>query len=538
MIPEDSRCLHIGVAGSGSKVINQSVEGAPKKAPPPPIVNNFAADKISVDDNLSTSAQADGGNASDVARSRVAHPARVQRRTPARPQASTRRSDRTKAHEALSTSSTRGGGQSLPKLKTTTTIGTTMNTPEDENYYGGFDWAKDHHDIIVVDQSGRIVADFRIDHTSAGWRLWKEKIVSWPGLAVAVETSFGSAVEQLLESGVSVYPVNPMNAKRYRERKCSSGNKTDRFDAWALADALRLDGHGWRALQAADPMLTELRILCRDEVALIEERTALINQLQQALHEYYPSALEAFDDWTMPAAWAFVEAFPNPQALTKAGKRKWDKFLHSHRLSRTGTYEGRIAAFEQASEWSASPAMTAAKSMLAVARCKQLRALQGQLDLYRARIEALFASHPDSGLFGSLPGAGPKLAPRLLSEIGSDRSLYTDAQGLQCTAGTAPVSYQSGQVHKVNIRRGCNKNLRHAMYLFADKSRAKSAWAEHYYTALLQRGKSHAQALRCLGQRWLKIIWKMWQTSTPYDPDFHMKNQTKHGSWVLQLNPQ
>jgi len=78
----------------------------------------------------------------------------------------------------------------------------------------------------------------------AGWRLWQEKIAAYPKLGVAIETSFGAAVEQLLASGVAVYPVNPRNAKRYRERKSSSGNKTDRHDAWALADALRLDGRG------------------------------------------------------------------------------------------------------------------------------------------------------------------------------------------------------------------------------------------------------------------------------------------------------
>ena len=41
--------------------------------------------------------------------------------------------------------------------------------------------------------------------------------------------------------------------------------------------------------------------------------------------------------------------------------------------------------------------------------------------------------------------------------------------------------------------------------------------------------------LRCLGQRWLKILWKMWQTKTSYDPDLHMANQLKHGSWVLAV---
>jgi hypothetical protein len=52
--------------------------------------------------------------------------------------------------------------------------------------------------------------------------------------------------------------------------------------AWSVADALRVDGHGWKALAKEDPLGTELHLLCRDDVALIE-RTALINQLQLSL---------------------------------------------------------------------------------------------------------------------------------------------------------------------------------------------------------------------------------------------------------------
>jgi transposase len=412
-----------------------------------------------------------------------------------------------------------------------------MNPSSPLSHFAGFDWARDHHDVVVIDRDGNLVAEFRIAHTAAGWRLWQEKIAAYPHLGVALETSFGAVAALLLESGVCVYPVNPMNAKRYRERKISSGNKTDRHDAWALADALRLDGHGWRMLTEQDPILAELRILCRDEVALIEERTALVNQLQQALQEYYPTALEAFEDWTSPGAWAFVERFPSAAVLTKTGKRQWEKFLHSHRLYRPQTAEARLAAFANASQWKLSAPLVAAKSLLAVARCKQLRVLENQLEEYRRRIATLFASHPDSDTFGSLPGAGPKLAPRLLSEIGSDRDLYPDAQGLQCLAGTAPVTYQSGKIHKVHLRRACNRNLRHAMHLFADKSRAQCVWAATYYRTLRERGKTHAQALRCLGQRWLKIIWKMWQSRTAYDADLHLKNQLAHGSWVLQIKP-
>ena len=134
-----------------------------------------------------------------------------------------------------------------------------------------------------------------------------------------------------------------------------------------------------------------------------------------------------------------------------------------------------------------------------------------------------------------MPGAGPKLAPRLLSELGEDRSLFPDVQSLQCYAGTAPVSYQSGQVHKVYLRRRCNKHLRCAIHLWADLSRRWCQWAQVYYWQVRQRGKSHSQALRCLGQRWLKVIWKMWQSRTVYDPELHTRNQLEHGSWVLQL---
>ncbi len=144
-------------------------------------------------------------------------------------------------------------------------------------HYAGFDWAHDHHEAVIVNRSGEIVADFQIEHTAEGWQLWREQVAALgPGLAACVETSRGFVVEQLLESGVAVYPISPTSAKAYRQRKVPSGNKTDHVDAWSLADALRLDGHGWKALAKEDPLVAELRLLCRDEVALIEERPARI----------------------------------------------------------------------------------------------------------------------------------------------------------------------------------------------------------------------------------------------------------------------
>jgi len=412
-----------------------------------------------------------------------------------------------------------------------------MKNWTERNHFAGLDWATDHHDVVIVDRAGQILEQFRFNHDASGWELFRNKIKAFAELAVAIETSSGAAVEQLLQSGCTVYPVNPKSAKAYRHRKAASGAKSDLLDAWSLAEALRVDGQQWKALAVQDPLLQELRLLCRDEVSLIEQRTALILQLEQALAEYFPAALEAFDDWTSESSWDFIQAFPTAQALSQAGKRRWEKFLHTHRLARPQTYENRLSIFAKAEEFCGTEAVSRAKSRLALALVATLKTVQKQLREYRQAIEELFEKHPDKDLFGSLPGTGPKLAPRLLSELGSDRNAFETPQSLQCVAGTAPVSFQSGQIFKVYLRRHCNRHLRATIHLWANLSRSQVPWAQQYYQAHRDKGQSHACALRCLGQRWLKILWKMWQTGATYDADLHARNQQKHGSWLLTLNP-
>jgi len=418
----------------------------------------------------------------------------------------------------------------MQKLK-----GTRMKSWQELTHYAGFDWAKDHHVVVVVDSQGQIVADFEFEHSLEGWKSFSEKTSAWPNLAVAIETSQGAAVDQLLQREYLLYPVHPVAAQRYRERKAPTGTKTDHLDAWGLADALRVDGHGWKALQPLDPLTQQLRLLCRDEVTLIEQRTALVNQLQQALAEYYPAALEAFEDWTGAFTWEFVLAFPTPQALVSAGKRRWEKFLHTHKLWRPETVQKRLKLFAEADQFKASAPIVQAKSQLAVSLCRLLGTLGKQLALYRQQIQALFRDHPEHDLFGSLPGAKKVLAPRLLAAVGNDSKRYGSHEVLQSIAGTAPVSYQSGKLDKVRVRWACDKFLRHTVHLWADCFRKASAWGQTYYEQKRAEGMTHACALRCLGQRLLKILFRMLTDKKPYDAELHARNQQKHGSWVLKL---
>jgi len=405
-------------------------------------------------------------------------------------------------------------------------------------HYGGFDWAKAEHHALVVDRQGHIVLSLRFANDADGWAHFRRKVAAFPGLGIAIETNCGPAVERLLDMGLTLYPLNPKAAERYRDRKAPAGAKDDALDAWSIADGLRSDGRGWRPLRPQDPLTTELRLLCRDEVALIEQRTALVNQLKAALHEYYPAALDAFDDWTGEGPWRFVITFPSPDVLVKAGRRKQERFLHANKLYRPQTAEQRLSAFAAAKAF-ANPnaAVTRAKMLLAVTLAKQLCSLESQLREYRARIIELFDDHPDHDCFGSLPGAGAKIAPRLLSELGANRAVFATAEALQGYAGTSPVTKQSGRSRFVIVRRACNKTLRATVHLWADLSRKSCVWAEAYYQKKKADGMGHAAALRCLGQRWVKILWTMWRNHAVYDKATHTRNQVRHGSWVVGLLP-
>jgi hypothetical protein len=493
------------------------------------LVNNCAAD-----DNF-----VGGRPASARSQSQSPHPTRVTGRPLAGPEALAPTSNRKRPLEGRNISRMGGKAKGPKKQKQHKN---TMNDSEQwwqqHRVFGAVDWASEKHSVILVDQAGKVLESFEIEHSALGWKKFRQKLQPYGSIPFAIETSQGVAVEQLLEAGMMVYPLNPKSAQAYRERKAPSGAKDDWLDAWSFADALRVDGHGWKALRPEEALIKELRLLCRDEVSLIEQRTAFIQQLREALAAYYPAALEAFEDWTSVSAWMFVQSFPTPDALAQAGKRKWQNFLHSRRL--WGREEGarRMEIFARASQFCGTQPTIKAKSLLALTLVQMLFAIEKQLALYRQRIEELFKHHPDHDLFGSLPGAGAKLAPRLLSEIGDDRQRFDEVQALQCLGGTAPVTKRSGKKRKywtVHQRWACNKHLRHALHLFADKSLARCAWAEIYYQHHRQKNQSHASALRRLANRWLKIIYKMWKDRTPYDAELHHQNQLKHGSWILQL---
>jgi hypothetical protein len=133
-----------------------------------------------------------------------------------------------------------------------------------------------------------------------------------------------------------------------------------------------------------------------------------------------------------------------------------------------------------------------------------------QIAAYDQESTALFFTHEDLETFCRLPGAGKRLAPRLLAEWGDDRTRYRAASSVQALAGTAPVPFESGNDAKGHKRYACVKPFRHAWHQFASESVRLEPWAKASYQRKRQAGKSHRMAVRALANIWVRIISALW----------------------------
>jgi hypothetical protein len=404
-------------------------------------------------------------------------------------------------------------------------------TMETAGCWIGVDWGGKAHTISVVGQDGTRVADFEIPHEAAALKALPERLRGYGPIAgVAVETPRHLLVHVLAQADIRVYAINPKLSKRWRECTGVAGAKDDRRDAWALADGLRCHHAKLRAFVRETGPGRVLAVLCEDECREIRHRTALVQQLEDALKQYFPGVLEWFDDWTAQAAWDFVIAFPTPEALASAKPSKLMGFVRTHRMALTPARQERIAQRRAVLEWPCEPEMVEAKSLLVVSLAKQLRTLEAALKSYRKRIGQVFDQLDNKDVFASLPGAGPKLAPRLASLFGQQPEHTESAAVVQKLSGTAPVTVQSGGSRCVHIRRACRKSARNALHQFAGGSIQRCGWARALYNRARRKGQKHATALRLVANKWVKIMYRMWQTGKEYDEKLYLEQLVKKKS--------
>ena len=385
----------------------------------------------------------------------------------------------------------------------------------------GLDWADQKHVVTLQEANSDQRQRFTLDQTPEALQNWIQLLrdrFAGRAVAVAVEQKRGALIYALMHVDfLHLYPVNPQTLSQFRKAFYPSGAKNDPIDADLLLEILMSHRQRLRVWVPDDVLTRSLQLLTEDRRHLVDERTALTNQLTAALKMYFPQALEWFGDLHTARACAFLQRWPSLQQLKQATPSSIRKFYKAQGYRGEDKLEQLMLNIKKAQPLTQDGAVLLAGAMKVQALVTQISLLTESIQRYDQQIASLFDQHDDSTLFRSFPGAGPSLAPRLLAAFGSDRGRFEFAAEMQQLAGIAPVTEKSGTGIWIHWRLACSKFLRQTFQEFAGCSILQSDWARASYDQLRKRGKSHQAALRALAFKWIRIIFRCWKTRTPYD---------------------
>jgi transposase len=321
----------------------------------------------------------------------------------------------------------------------------------------------------------------------------------------------------------------------YRKTFFSSGAKADQPDADLLSELLMCHRDRLKAWKPDDQLTRELATLNEGRRNAVDRRTELANAIKSQLKLYFPVALHVLEnDLTTALAADLLVQWPTLAELQKVSPSKLRKFFYGHNSRHENKILERLALIKQAKPLTTDAAIIRPTALRVKMLAQQLKSLLPYIAQYEKQIAELFGSHPDSFLFDNLPGAGPALAPRLLTAFGTDRERFEGVGDLLNLSGIAPVRVASGKRFSVHFRRACPKFQRQSFHEFATHSIRFCPWAQAYYQAQMARGKDHHVAVRALAFKWIRILFACWKNRLPYDPDRYLKALQSRGSQYAQ----
>ena len=383
------------------------------------------------------------------------------------------------------------------------------------------DWASESHEVCISEE-GEAVERFSVIHDERGIAGLARRLTKLGVDRVAIERPDGILVERLLAAGLEVLAIHPNQVKAARPRFAVAHGKSDRFDAYLLAELARTDAHRFRGLVPDTEKTKALKTLTRAREDLVGVRVELANQLRAQLQSFWPGAL-LFHDIDSPISLAFIKRYPGPADTRGLGAGRMAAFLARN------SYSGRTDPAELVERLNAAPKGTAGEAECEARRAVVLGLLSAlepivcEIAALDAQIRERLAAHPDAAIFAPLfRDRRTAICPAtLIAELGDCRGRYPTEAAMAADAGMSPVALESGKLRVATFRRACDKRLRLAVATLADSTRHWHPWAKEVYRRARARGQDHPHAIRTLGRAWIRVLWRCWQDGVPYDATLH-----------------
>ncbi|MEM6473413.1 MAG: transposase [Planctomycetota bacterium] len=232
----------------------------------------------------------------------------------------------------------------------------------------------------------------------------------------------------MLHENITLYPVDPKQAARYRESFASSGAKDDRRDSYYLARLLAERRGDLRPMKPDDPLTRKISLLCQTRRQLVDDKTGVIQQFHAVLKMFFPLLL-ALPGTRLDGGLKqeILRRWPDPRKFIKLHQRTLEKLLRRHRCGSDEQIERWIETIRNSRLPSTDASLIEPLVIRVRTMPQQAKAIDKGIEELEKEIAVAMKRHPDAKLFTSLPGAGAALAPRLLAAFGIERDRWGDA---------------------------------------------------------------------------------------------------------------
>jgi len=378
--------------------------------------------------------------------------------------------------------------------------------------------------VEVMDDSGRRLAKARLPEGVAGVsRLHAmlgnlvEVDTEQVEVLVGIETDRGPWVGALVAAGYIVMAVNPLQAARFRDRLGVSGAKSDAADAHVLADMVRTHAHELRPVAGDSDRAEAVKVIARIHKTMIWERTRHTQRLRHALRDYFPAALDAFDDLDAADTLELLGKAPTPERAARLTITQISAAMKRAHRKHVAAKASTVQAALRAEHLSQPEVVTQAYAASVTSLLAVLTVLNAEIKTLAEQVDAHFGQHPAAEIMLTQPGLGTILGARVLAEFGDDPTRYATAKARKNYAGTSPITRASGKKKVTLARFVHNDRLIDALLTQAQSALLASPGARTYYDKQRARGSSHNAALRQLANRLVGILHGCLKTGTPYD---------------------
>lgn len=380
----------------------------------------------------------------------------------------------------------------------------------------GIDVAKDKHDCCILTQDGERIS-FVIPNDRNGFNTLMENIAKYSDESGDIKIGLESTgqfsqniLKFLVNSGIPTYLFNPLYVKEYHRNLIHRSTKTDKLDAYVLADML-MSGRNLKPYCVLAYHKEEVKSLTRFRFSLIRQRAFWKSSFRRLVVLLFPELEKCVSDIHSNTVYSMLSEMPGAAYIAKANLTHLTNLLHKESRGRFNkdTAERIRDAARNSIAFSDEPrSFELRKTIAKIVELEQdIADVESEIDKYV----------PEEPSICSIPGMSKMAAMTVVGEIGDINRFETPDQ-LIAYAGISPTTYQSGKIkncHSHMEKKG-SKYLRNVLFITARQMTLASPKYKKYLEKKLAEGKHYFVAISHVMKRLVRLIFAMLKTGEQY----------------------